>query len=807
MAQLGTTSSLSDNEIIAQNPIGNGLDDFRRLFREKCEELGVSEVEQLVETSRIDGKLLAHGLLTALQTVPPASLLKSRTGADSLIRDLNNLGRQTFSNDFNLSPCIPLFKAVDSHASDVEIFDALFVLLARPTTPPQTGPTTPPQSILTFASTFMQTPISNSTGHLADSSELLKDIDPTLKKEAEDRLIVDLPDFFSTFFEPIPRLSEIADIVFHMCKDSEYREETGWVGWPNDCKESKVLAWLKGSIKKLLFFASERGFHPVKDRQIVATPNQPIPGSVAKRKLDIGLIYSSSDEALNWSQILVPGELKSNRAEDNHRHTWLGLMKYVREVFRAQDTRRFVMGFTICGSLMRLWRFDRLGGMASKSFDINKDGKMFVSAILGYLWMDEEGLGFDPTILKEDAKKYIKIQRNGLEERLYLDELMQRQACVFGRATTCWRGHVNGDTQLVIKDSWEYEERPEEGALLKEATEAGVQNISRYYHHETVHVGNAVDDARNNVRNGLQDASGRNPFQGHQSAISESTTSSVTSGRLEGMRGRGRGRGRGRSGSRSSIKSITRKRSSSSTHLSTPTPKRVCSDAPAVQKDIQQQYNPVHRRVIMRDVGKSIYDATSLRALLTGLLGGIKGHESLLNGGILHRDISIGNVMLNEAEDDAFLIDLDLAVKINREKASGAPSKTGTKVFMAIGILYGEHHSFMHDLESFFWVFFWICVHWNGPEWPREDKQEYSNWNHADPKNLGKMKSGTVLGKSEFVEEVESNFTYYCEPLIPCIKQLHEVVFPDGKRWSTENRRLYSQMKSVLENAREALEV
>lgn len=269
-------------------------------------------------------------------------------------------------------------------------------------------------------------------------------------------------------------------------------------------------------------------------------------------------MISSSDEPLNWSQILVPGELKSNQVEDNRRPIWLELIKYVWKVFRAQDTRRFVLRFIMCGSLMRLWRFDRLGGMASKSFDINKDGKMFVSAILGYLWMDEEGLGFDPTILKEDAKKYIKIQRNGLEERLYLEELMQRQPCVFGRATTCWRGHVNEDTQLVIKDSWEYEERPEEGVLLKEATEAGVQNISRYYHHETVCVGAAIDGVRNNARKGLQDASGRNPFQQRQSAISESTTSSVTSGRLEG------GRGRGGSGSRSSIKSITRKRSSSS---------------------------------------------------------------------------------------------------------------------------------------------------------------------------------------------------------------------------------------------------
>ena len=37
-----------------------------------------------------------------------------------------------------------------------------------------------------------------------------------------------------------------------------------------------------------------------------------------------------------------------------------------------------------------------------------------------------------------------------------------------------------------MQDSWEYEERPEEGLLLKEATQAGVKNVARYYHHETV---------------------------------------------------------------------------------------------------------------------------------------------------------------------------------------------------------------------------------------------------------------------------------------------------------------------------------
>jgi hypothetical protein len=51
--------------------------------------------------------------------------------------------------------------------------------------------------------------------------------------------------------------------------------------------------------------------------------------------------------------------------------------------------------------------------------------------------------------------------------------------------------------------------------------------------------------------------------------------------------------------------------------------------------------------------------------------------------------------MLEKDEDNGFLIDLDLAIEIDCKEASGAPSKTSTKVFIAIGTLYGKHHNFM----------------------------------------------------------------------------------------------------------------
>jgi hypothetical protein len=61
----------------------------------------------------------------------------------------------------------------------------------------------------------------------------------------------------------------------------------------------------------------------------------------------------------------------------------------------------------------------------------------------------------------------------------------------------------------VVKDLWEYEERPEEGLLLKQATEAGVEHVARYYYHETVHIGGTVDDVLGNMRKGLDDTAGR----------------------------------------------------------------------------------------------------------------------------------------------------------------------------------------------------------------------------------------------------------------------------------------------------------
>jgi Fungal protein kinase len=78
-----------------------------------------------------------------------------------------------------------------------------------------------------------------------------------------------------------------------------------------------------------------------------------------------------------------------------------------------------------------------------------------------------------------------------------------------------------------------------------------------------------------------------------------------------------------------------------------------------------------------------------------------------------------------------------------REGSSGARGKTGMRAFMAIGVLLGEQHSFMHDLESFFWVLFWICIHYDGPdEYIRPT--EFDSWNYESDNKLVRSQVGTI---------------------------------------------------------------
>ena len=158
--------------------------------------------------------------------------------------------------------------------------------------------------------------------------------------------------------------------------------------------------------------------------------------------------------------------------------------------------------------------------------------------------------------------------------------------------------------------------------------------------------------------------------------------------------------------------------------------------------------------------------------------------------------------MLNKAEDDGFLIDLDLAIKLDREEPSGVKTRVGTKAFMSPGALFGEKHTFLDDLESFFWGFFWICIHCQGPgKVPYRKLARYEQWNYAEPAVLANQKTGEM---SNFKRE-EKPYTEYCRPLVPCLEKLRKAIFPGRGEEKIEDERLYCSMISILTEARDEI--
>jgi hypothetical protein len=48
---------------------------------------------------------------------------------------------------------------------------------------------------------------------------------------------------------------------------------------------------------------------------------------------------------------------------------------------------------------MRAWRYDRGAIYTAAPFNVNKDGRRFVTVMLGYYLMPDVELGFDPSIV------------------------------------------------------------------------------------------------------------------------------------------------------------------------------------------------------------------------------------------------------------------------------------------------------------------------------------------------------------------------------------------------------------------------
>ncbi len=482
-------ATVSELDKIRSNPIKDGLGAFRRLFESTRLDLGVAvssdAVQAVLLTAAVAGMaqlLVAISLLTnivaknlvldlilALQNEPAARILPSRNGHGTLLGDLSGHITLVDSNNFDIISAIPLVERVINNAPDVEIWSAVFKLIA------QTRPKaiTPPTA---FESAVFDTPLRSSSASQRGIEQTHDEVDQRILEELAGRVYYDVGGFHERYFEEKAWTNNARDIYE---KSRAQRAERRWSGWIEPSLQSPFFEWFMKFQDTVLSGLRRRYYTSV---------NKVLRGSEADRKLDIFLTPADAtlpDGEHDWSNVLVIGEHKQNPDEDRSMKTLVQLAGYAREVFGSQPERRFVPGFTICGSVMRLWVFDRSGPYSSEKFDIHKEPERFVTVIAGYALMTDAELGLNTFIKRDGNGKYIVAQ----DVRIYLeDEPIASQKAIVCRGTTCYRGRRRDSTtwEYVVKFAWPSDKRQREGRLLKLAKERGVTGIAEWFNHEQI---------------------------------------------------------------------------------------------------------------------------------------------------------------------------------------------------------------------------------------------------------------------------------------------------------------------------------
>ncbi len=173
-------------------------------------------------------------------------------------------------------------------------------------------------------------------------------------------------------------------------------------------------------------------------------------------KLDINLTSLSSLTS-NWKDVGVIGKLRESDKEWKIKLLRLG--RYMRNVFATEPTCRLVKGFTLLGSIMELWVFDRSGPYSLGVLNIHKEPEQFIRSIARYTMMSHEELGWNTfTSLDEGYRSIMIIEdTTGKKRRLQLESdpiAYQRAIVCCGTSCFCARTLNFKNLQYVAKFFW-----------------------------------------------------------------------------------------------------------------------------------------------------------------------------------------------------------------------------------------------------------------------------------------------------------------------------------------------------------------
>ncbi|KAI0357202.1 hypothetical protein OH77DRAFT_1476721 [Trametes cingulata] len=185
------------------------------------------------------------------------------------------------------------------------------------------------------------------------------------------------------------------------------------------------------------------------------------------------------------------------------------------------------------------------------------------------------------------------------------------------------------------------------------------------------------------------------------------------------------------------------------------TPLSFCQDCPFRRRK--------HYRMVVEEVGMPLSELENGRQLVKVVLGCLHAHEdAVTKAGILHRDISEGNLIIlpmlsHDAETNSIwvvrrglLVDWESSIVINDLKEEQRPRKrpnlVGTWQSQSVGMLTGETNvpGISDELESFFHVLLWSAVLYLRSNCPDYDAFLDRFFDAADRDKHGFLTCGSV---------------------------------------------------------------
>ncbi|KAI0400036.1 serine/threonine-protein kinase Sgk2 [Xylaria palmicola] len=773
MAQL----TKEEHDVIQQNPLGDSLDVIRDALRD-AEPDPFGETPQSDDSAAIPrpGRprlwIAAVGKLLSIFSASDVSfVLASRTGSGTLYTDLGVVRSRFQKADFEHRYFRPLLRLVSEIAPDIDIWTAVIDLVS------ETLNSTPPTSL---PSSF-ETPITHSSASLQGSDQTRPKVEARVFHEIRHCTYRAVEGFHEKYFGGrgwSAKATQIWERAKHLYSNKR------WTQCPDVAVEDDMCRWWFGMQSKLL--ADQRAAYYRSTLHNTVGPDAPRQiDLVVKRRKD-----TAADEKHDWADLLVVSELKAS--DRKSKSLWLQLGSAVRNVFAAQPTRLFVHAFTLTGTEMETWVFDRSGPYSGATFDIHEKPEKFIQVMCGYLMMSDEELGLDTFIEERDNGLFVAVPVEGRgtkrKREFELDpKPMSYQRAIVCRGTSCFLAKAKGTSgyDRVVKYSWTSSMRPPEADLLRKANERGVKGLANLvgYQEEITSISKLRKDLifpRPYRFRGIPSNTNNSSWSQSQSSrpISQSTS---------------HGNANGRQGKRSSTDALSylSKRSQRGNQVEEAdhrdpenngvayTVQEPQGTSLALRDDHRMAYDDrILRVLVVSPAGRSIRQFQSGTELLHGLRDAITVHQSLyLDGRILHRDISENNIIITDpTKADGFrgmLIDLDLA-KEEGQGASGARHRTGTMEFMAIEVLTGTSHTYRHDLEAFFYVLIWLCARrgWNKP--PK--KTMLARWYTGNYDEIAQSKRGDMDagGLEVILREFPEKFDF----VKPLCREIRDILFP-----------------------------